>query len=262
MSVAHKNAAGAEGNPAKHTDPDDTPSARKQKTKLIVSKRIMNLDYYKRLHEGHLFWLNAIRLSHDHILRHYDKEFLALRAKQFLCLGMSIGNILLIDDLNQALYACLLLLNEFEYYFHTAAPAQAMKLLYARDGTYFPQSLSIYEKTEPATVQLNKFGKKVVLEFLKVPNNIDNLDYFEVFYSLCNSLAQLYNKFSDLPVDERHHFDEFVTFDSKIKHHIISKISTDMNELARSVLHDQLETMDNLFDDPGQGLCVMYEENW
>ena len=103
MSVAHKNAAGAEGNPAKHTDPDDTPSARKQKTKLIVSKRIMNLDYYKRLHEGHLFWLNAIRLSHDHILRHYDKEVLALRAKQFFCLGMSIGNILLIDDLNQAL---------------------------------------------------------------------------------------------------------------------------------------------------------------
>ena len=23
-----------------------------------------------------------------------------------------------------------------------------------------------------------------------------------------------------------------------------------------------LETMENLFDDPGQGLCVMYEENW
>ena len=71
-------------------------------TKNIISKRLMNLDYYKRLHQGSLFWLNAIRLSHDHIRRHYDKETLALRAKQFFCLGMSIGNILRINDISQA----------------------------------------------------------------------------------------------------------------------------------------------------------------
>jgi hypothetical protein len=231
-------------------------------TKNIISKRLMNLDYYKRLHQGSLFWLNAIRLSHDHIRRHYDEETLALRAKQFFCLGMSIGNILRINDLSQALYATLLLFSEYEFHFHTAGPAQAIKLLYARDGTYFPQSLSAYNANEPANIQLSKFGKKVVLEFLKTPNNTENLDYFQVFYSLCESLTQLYEKFNNLDVEHKHHYEEFLAFDNKIKHHIISKISNDMNDLAQSVLHDQLETMENLFDDPGQGLCVMYEENW
>ena len=241
---------------------ENSATVRKQKIKLIISKRLMNLDYYKRLHEGSLFWLNAIRLSHDHIRRYYDKETLASRAKQFFCLGMSIGNILRIENLSQALYATLLLFSEFEFYFHTAGPAQAVKLLYARDGTYFPQSLSTYNSNEPANIQISKFGKKIVLEMLKVTNNIDNLDYFQVFYSLCESLTQLYEKFNNLSVEQKHHYDEFILFDNKIKNHIIKIISNDMNNLAQSILHDQLETMENLFEDPGQGLCVMYEENW
>ena len=49
-----------------------------------------------------------------------------------------------------------------------------------------------YNANEPANIQLSKFGKKVVLEFLKTPNNTENLDYFQVFYSLCESLTQLY----------------------------------------------------------------------
>ena len=103
--------------------------------------------------------------------------------------------------------------------------------------------------------QRSDVGKSVI-------SGIENLDYFQVFYSLCESLTQLYEKFNNLDVEHKHHYEEFLAFDNKIKHHIISKISNDMNDLAQSVLHDQLETMENLLDDPGQGLCVMYEENW
>ena len=227
----------------------------------MIQKRVVNVSYFKRLHEGSLLWLNAIRLTHENIRQHYDAGELASRAKQLLCLGTSMSSLLDIESPSQMLYALLILFSEFEYHFLLSGPAQMMKLLYAREGSNYPQSLLGYKETEPSNVNVSKFQNEIVLEFLQVPANASDLDYFVIFDRFCEVLLSVYEKLEALPLENSNVYNNLVMFDKKLKAFIISRISHEMNDLAKNVLQTQCSTMDNLFESE-QGLRVYYEESW
>ena len=48
----------------------------------MIQKRTVNISYFKRLHEGSLLWLNAVRLTHENIQQYYEAGELAARAQQ------------------------------------------------------------------------------------------------------------------------------------------------------------------------------------
>ena len=227
----------------------------------MIQKRTVNINYFKRLHEGSLLWLNAIRLTHENIQQHYEAGELAARAQQLLCLGTSMSDLLKIASASKMLYALVVLFSEFEYHFFLSGPAQMMKLLYAREGGNYPQSLLGYSESEPSNINVSKFQNEIVLEFLHVPPNSTNLDYFMVFDRFCEVLLNVYERLETLPFENVNVYSNLVMFDKKLKTFIISRISHEMNSLAKTVVKTQCATMDNLFESE-QGLRVFYEESW
>ena len=160
------------------------------KASSLVRKRMRNVTYYKRLHAGSVLWLNAVRLTQQNICNFYDPDDLRVRAKQFFSLGMSLGKILLIENPGQVLVALNLLMLEYEYMFYTNGPAQVVKLLYAEESSCVPRSLVHYVESQPFPVTLKKFQNDIVFEFLFCPHeNANQLDYFVVFDTLCDTLA-------------------------------------------------------------------------
>ena len=101
-----------------------------------------------------------------------------------------------------------------------------------------------------------------MFEFLFCPHeNANQLDYFVVFDTLCDTLALIYEKLNLLDVKYDHVYNDLITFDNKIKHHIFSKISKEMHALSEEVVSVQLKTMDNLFESQ-DGLRAMFQDNW
>jgi len=232
------------------------------KASSLVRKRMRNVTYYKRLHAGSVLWLNAVRLTQQNICNFYDPDDLRVRAKQFFSLGMSLGKILLIENPGQVLVALNLLMLEYEYMFYTNGPAQVVKLLYAEESSCVPRSLVHYVESQPFPVTLKKFQNDIVFEFLFCPHeNANQLDYFVVFDTLCDTLALIYEKLNLLDVKYDHVYNDLITFDNKIKHHIFSKISKEMHALSEEVVSVQLKTMDNLFESQ-DGLRAMFQDNW
>ncbi|GKT14207.1 hypothetical protein ADUPG1_010442 [Aduncisulcus paluster] len=60
----------------------------------IITKRLTNLEYLKRVHRGKAFWLNIVQLSPDDIVSSYDSTFLQNRTCIWFSLGVSLGRLI------------------------------------------------------------------------------------------------------------------------------------------------------------------------
>lgn len=52
---------------------------RLNKVEYIVTKRVANLNYIRKVHEGDVYWLNVVKLSKDDIINFYHPQTLQKR---------------------------------------------------------------------------------------------------------------------------------------------------------------------------------------
>ena len=99
----------------------DNARAKSEMIEYIVNKRVKNLDYLKRVHEGHVLWLNIVKIQTSDIERFYQPQTLQKRVQQWFHLGMSIAPLLNSEHGWCFLRACSQLMEEYEYHFANAA---------------------------------------------------------------------------------------------------------------------------------------------
>lgn len=106
---------------------------RMSKVEYIVTKRIANLEYIRKVHEGNVYWLNVVRLSKDDIKNFYHPQALqkrytvsinlsdVSRVQQWFYIGVSIAPLLQFQNGFQFVRACSQLMEEYEYHFSNVA---------------------------------------------------------------------------------------------------------------------------------------------
>ncbi len=100
---------------------DHSSKAKNEMIEYIVNKRVRNLDYLRRVHEGNVFWLNIVKIQTCDIERFYQPQTLQKRVQQWFYLGMSIAPLLGKEHGWSFLRACSQLMEEYEYHFANAA---------------------------------------------------------------------------------------------------------------------------------------------
>ena len=99
----------------------ETSRAKSDMIEYMINKRVKNLDYLKRVHEGHVFWLNVVKINSSDIERYYHPQTLQKRVQQWFYLGVSIAPLLQLENGWSFVRACAQLMEEYEYHFANVA---------------------------------------------------------------------------------------------------------------------------------------------
>lgn len=160
-------------------------NSRFELIEYIINKRVKNLDYIRRVHEGKAYWLNIVKIRPEDIIQFYHPDTLKKRVVQWFYLGISIAPLLQLDNGYQFIRACAQLIEEFEYHFANMA-VQGMKILkslaISNNNEDEEEWSSQYGNLEGAKddngvstsraikTSLSKVEGKIVYEFLRTPN--------------------------------------------------------------------------------------------
>ena len=115
---------------------------RKQRLQALITKRLMNVSYLKRVHEGGVFWFNCTLLTQADMRMYAHVVVPVSRSVQYLYLALSLSKILDDPDIPRGgplVRAIAQLLEEWDYYF--SGPAiQGVKFVTARTSPcIYPQ---------------------------------------------------------------------------------------------------------------------------
>jgi len=194
----------------------------------LVTKRLKNFEYIKRVYKGTAPWLNTVFLTKEDIYHFYAREkkdvSLDSRAEQWFYVGISLAPVLSLQPGQPYVGAISAFWDEFE-------SSGASKGRTKEQGTSARPSSSNNE-------------------YLNTPNIPSNLDYFEVIYTLCDLLEHVYKKFMAVEISTQT-AKMIVKIDSRFKHHVISPISKDTTALAVNILKQQMNAIDSIFGSSG-----------
>lgn len=111
---------------------------------------------------------------------------------------------------------------------------QSVKFVMAKTSPCIYPQMSVIEGFSDLTrPSVYKFNNAIVFEYLQVPHIPYELDYAEVFITLCVELSKLYEKliheecYSNSVV-----YDTIVRLDTRLKHHIINSVSKQVTEVC------------------------------
>ncbi|CAO3615787.1 unnamed protein product [Cunninghamella blakesleeana] len=188
----------------------------------LITKRVSTIQYLSQTHLGNTHWFNTILLTKD------DLDDISCN---FYTLGVSLGNLLDINNPIDFVKALVQLLAEFEI--HTADNSrQKMK--------------NIFRKTKTKDENNVESGGEYV--HLIVPHVPYELNYFEVFFTLCDALIEVYQKFMSGIENNQYtqsYFELVLKCDGKIKK-LFSMITKELDALARNAIKDELKLIDPL----------------
>ncbi|KAL9654056.1 hypothetical protein ABK040_011600 [Willaertia magna] len=221
-------------------------NAKVQLIEYIVQKRVDNLDYIRKFHEGKIYWFNTVQITIEDINKYYPATFLQKRLQQWCCLGISLSNLLQLDTGIQFIRACAQLLEEYEYEFSNVA-VQGMKMLKAIALNNWEEESLVQKNIKPT---IHKMNGNVVYEFLKIPNIPCDLDYRQVVFSLCDVLTFVYRKFMDESTSSNNLHEYIIKLDKKFKNSFIALICKEMSTLAMHIVKSKLSNLEKLMFTP------------
>mmetsp|Transcript_3961 Transcript_3961/g.6197 ORF Transcript_3961/g.6197 Transcript_3961/m.6197 type:complete len:259 (+) Transcript_3961:63-839(+) len=217
---------------------------RKQRLETLIEKRKNNFLYLKRVHNGGCFWLNSVLTEHRDLNLHIFEKVQPMRAVMYYYLGLSISKLLDLQPGPVIIRAFAQLLEEWEYMF-ASVPMQGMKYVMARTSHYaYPQFMPAEGDQDQIRSTIFKFNNDVVFEYLLYPHVPFELDYLEVFHSLCDMLYSLYEKlwhedsFSNVAV-----YETVVRLDARVKHFVINLVAKEFTETAISTVKDEVDDL-------------------
>jgi hypothetical protein len=170
---------------------------RKQRLETMIEKRKNNFQYLKTVHDGGTFWLNTVMIDKNKLfsLVSDTTRVPPIRSVMYYYLGLSLSKLLDLPPGPITVRALSQLLEEWEYYF-ASNTMQSMKYVMARTSSYpYPQYMPNDGDIDQIRSGVYKFNNDIVYEHLQCPHVPFNLDYVQVFYSLCEMLYELYDKF-------------------------------------------------------------------
>ncbi|KAG5180821.1 hypothetical protein JKP88DRAFT_200220 [Tribonema minus] len=222
------------------------------KLQALVEKRKSSFVYLKKTHEGGCYWLNCVQLNRKPDLEAYAAEIPRARTTQLFYLGLSLARLLQSGCGGAAVVrGALQLFEEWEYHFAGNA-AQSVRGLMAKVNTQ-TQGQGVEgggsasgggEDNNPVVARLCKFGSEMVYEHLLTPPLPFALDYFEVFFSLCDIICQVYNKLMEEECYSNVHvFEALVKVDAKVKRHVLNVTAKEFTEMSAKIARSELAAL-------------------
>ncbi|KAJ3192435.1 hypothetical protein HDU82_003210 [Entophlyctis luteolus] len=195
----------------------------------LVRTRIHTLAHLQYLHTGTAYYFDTVRLSSDLLAQTYDNAISGRRCWQYKYLGLSVGALLVVISPVDFVKAINVLILEYEN------ETEAKK-----------NPVSIFKKRPPVdehdlTNVTSSFVDTGVYEFLETPDIPFELDYSQVFMSLCDALIAAYNKLIDGTEDVcgAAYLAACRRFDDLVKK-IISNVYKDLEKACVAVVRDEL----------------------
>ncbi|KAI1317729.1 hypothetical protein EDD11_007903 [Mortierella claussenii] len=216
-----------------HSFPIPVPNHQVQQemVPILVSKRSATWRYLQRVHQGGMVLYNTAMLSEMDLRRGYADEKVQRRALQYFLLGTSLASILEIPNANDCLKALHVVIQEYEYF--TASESRSKMMFFRATSRKVLLDGKSFEET----------GEYSLLEVRQLPFT---LDYVITFASLCDMIAQVYEK---LGAENRTwtltSMEMFQKIDNRFKK-ILMVVSKELEAMAREVMLDELNAMDPL----------------
>ncbi|KAK9894008.1 hypothetical protein P389DRAFT_146974 [Cystobasidium minutum MCA 4210] len=168
----------------------NTPSSQSsfgvalENLRYMLQKRIATFSYLKRAHEGRVHLFNTILLQREELDAVFTNTKMAKRTVRFAVLGMSLSALLDIGAAHDFLRGLLSLLSEIDTVTDENFKARTKNLFKTgskkRPSGTTDYPLSVQESGDPS--------------YLFSPNIPFDLDYFQVLFTLCDILAEVYSK--------------------------------------------------------------------
>ncbi|KAG9073135.1 hypothetical protein KI688_000922 [Linnemannia hyalina] len=190
----------------------------------LVTKRSATWRYLQRVHQGGMVLYNTAVLSEVDLRQGYpyNDEKMQRRTMQYFILGSSLATILEIPGQADCLKALQVVVQEYDYFIASESKSK-MALL---EGKSFEET-----------------GEYSQLDVRPLPFQ---LDYIITFASLCDMIAQVYEKLSGHEnIWNMQTLDLFQRVDNRFKK-ILATVSKELEVMARDVMVDELNSMDPL----------------
>ncbi|THV07973.1 hypothetical protein K435DRAFT_642484 [Dendrothele bispora CBS 962.96] len=157
----------------------------------LIQKRILTLTYIRNIHEGRSHWFHTIYISRADLDREFNNNDMKKRTGRFAVLGMSLANLLDINQPQDLLRGLLNTLLEYEQAKEDGDKTRitGMKLFRTKVGKR-PGVLTEYS---------GSYGDaSAEASYLVNPHIPFSLDYHQTLLSLLDVLSEVYNKISKL----------------------------------------------------------------
>eukprot|EP00300_Choanocystis_sp_HF-7_P001454 c11173_g1_i1.p1 GENE.c11173_g1_i1~~c11173_g1_i1.p1 ORF type:complete len:255 (+),score=64.58 c11173_g1_i1:178-942(+) len=216
----------------------------------VISQRREEFEYLKRLHSGGVYWMNVIGITKDDLLRGlYDKDKpktgkaanCMARVEDWFFLGVTLAPLLELSDSSQFVRGLAQCIEEFEYAIANPA-SQSLKYLLRESSVQM-----MVDPTEPVRPKVRFNGSQPAFLYMAMFNLPCSLDPFEVMFSLCDVLSEMYAKFEADDCALSVLYEAILKLDARIKKHVLSFLVRDLEALAASIVQTQLASLDTLF---------------
>ncbi|KAK0225122.1 hypothetical protein EDD85DRAFT_856471 [Armillaria nabsnona] len=155
----------------------------------LMQKRIITLTYVRNMHEGRSHWFHTIYISKADLEREFNNEAMKKRTHRFAILGMSLSNLLDINQPQDLLRGLINTLNEYDQSKEDS------------DKSKIRQPKRLFRR-QPGKRQGNfaEYSGSVVddASYLMTPHIPYPLDYHQTLLSLLDVISEVYNKISKI----------------------------------------------------------------
>ncbi|KIY48333.1 hypothetical protein FISHEDRAFT_43475 [Fistulina hepatica ATCC 64428] len=159
----------------------------------LMQKRIVALTYLRNIHEGCGHWFHTINISSADLVREFNNNAMKKRSVRFATLGMSLSNLLDINNPQDLLRAILNTLTEYD---QTREDSDKSKMRQPkrlfRPGVKKPKLGGI---AEYANAYADASGE---VSMLMTPHLPFQLDYHQTLVTLIDVISEVYHKLSKL----------------------------------------------------------------
>ncbi|KAL0947503.1 hypothetical protein HGRIS_013603 [Hohenbuehelia grisea] len=168
--------------------PANGPGTSPDYLRDLVQKRIITLTYIRNIHEGRSHWFHTILMSGPELEKVFNNTAMRKRTYRFAVLGMSLSNLLDIQQPQDLLRGLLNTLTEYEQ---------------AKEDSDKPKMRLFRPKLKRQTVggfteYAVSYSDASETSYLVAPHTPFPLDYHQTLLSLLDVLSEVYNKISKI----------------------------------------------------------------
>ncbi|TFK43018.1 hypothetical protein BDQ12DRAFT_677193 [Crucibulum laeve] len=159
----------------------------------LVQKRILTLTYIRNIHEGRSHWFHTILISRSELEKVFNNNDMKKRTYRFAILGLSLSNLL---DINQPQDLLRGLLNTVTEYDQSKEENDKPKI---RPSKRLFKPKIIKRGTSGVTEYTGSYvDTSADASYLTLPHMPFPLDYHQTLLSLLDVLSEVYNKISKM----------------------------------------------------------------
>eukprot|EP01137_Pigoraptor_chileana_P021464 Opistho-2@85233 len=198
----------------------------------LTRKRIETINYFQKVHEGKILWMNVVQIVYHDYGMLYSNEKHRERAKNFFFLGLSMGVLLSLPDGQQFVRAVAQLIEEYRYHISNPAFKGIVSLTKSNKGV--AQNMPS-EEDAPVTSEIVFAGNTPQYKYLITTEMNIQVDYYEVMMCLCTTLKQAYEKFKHPNCVSLVLMDAVVKIDTRLMNLVFEFVVHDLSKISKLI---------------------------